>query len=177
VPLVWCDESDLVLYWDQTETVFNNLNDTAGFLLERGRVTANCFRDIVTRYMLQPGQDKTRHLVPDPIVGFDWHDSAYTAPTQTDVTTALNTPGGIVLEARLREIVARRSLAMIMKRQMVASGSSAYRQTAIDMMGAADEIFHCYRANIITAVPLGGGASQFLIGTNDCLILPPGTSP
>jgi len=181
-PLAWCDYEDMLLYSDAIKSLGGSRGvDLTAFLAQRAEETAKRSREMVIRYRQRPGYTRVRQSTPDPIIGQDPANAAAVALSKGDLTTALATVGGIVLEEKLREIIARGAIALVLGRQTTVGNSQAYRQEAAEQRSRADELFKCYQAQIHTASPIVspspiGPVSDFLID-RDCILLPPGTSP
>jgi hypothetical protein len=179
-PIVWCDESDVVLYWNQGLALQPSrlTNDATGFLLQRIEATQKVSRMLVVRYNPMPGFTLTRQNTVDSIVGMDVATPSAVPPSKYDLTQAVNATGGIVLEEKLREIVARRAIALLMRRQATGGSGREYMAEAEAQVAMSDMIFECYEAQMVSAyqIPLLSGITNFLIHCN-CIVLPPGTSP
>lgn len=176
-PIVWCQESDMLICSSTIKSLLGRpeVNDATGFLLQRVWATQLVARKIVTRYMPRPGFVLTRQNTMDPIVGQDLAIPTAVPPSKNDLTASTNTNGGIVLEERLREIVARTAVGLVLRRQSTGGNGKDYVAEAEAQEGMAMDVFHCYQAQMVSASPIGGN-SNFLIDM-DCIILPAGTSP
>lgn len=176
-PLAWCDESDVLLYATSVLSLqaVKAANDASGYLLHRVQATQKTSRKIVKRYNPRLGFVRTRHNTPDPILGeLDYVEAVQVFPSKDDVTAALGVVGGVVLEEQLREIIARWAIALILRRSATSGNAAVYRQEAMEQEAMADDIFHCYQAQMVSASPIGGN-TRFLLDM-DCIILPAGTS-
>lgn len=175
--IVWCQESDMILRSTAIRSMqtTRQTNDATGFLLQREEATLEWTRRIVKRYNPRPGFILTRQNTVDIISGQDVALPGALAPSKEDLTTALSTFGGIVLEAQLRQIVARYAIALVLRRQATGASSRDFVMEADAQEKMAEDLFNCYQANIVTAAPIGGN-TNFLIDA-DCIILPAGTAP
>lgn len=176
-PIVWCQESDMLICSSTIKSLAarTDVNDATGFLLQRVWATQLIARKIVTRYTPRPGFVLTRQDVMDPIVGLDVALPTAIPPSKYDLTQAVNTNGGVMLEERLREIVARTAVGLVLRRQSTGGSGKDYVAEAEAQESMAMDVFRCYQAQMSSAAPIGGN-SNFLIDM-DCIILPAGTSP
>lgn len=183
--LTWCSEADMLLRSDVIRSLQGGrgANDATGLLLQRVEATAERSRHLVTRYDPQAGFIKVRQNVLDPFVQSMDVPSPLAVPlSKQDLTTALATVGGIVLEAALRDIIARDAISLLLRRQATSGNARSYLEEAEAQSAMADERFKCYRAQIVTASPIVspspiGPISNFLVGTHECILLPAGTAP
>lgn len=177
-PIVWCDDSDVLLYATSPLSLqaVKAANDATGFLTQRANATSKLLRRIIKGYNPRFGFVRTRMNTPDPITQeLDVVVPGSVYPSKADLTTALNTPGGIVLEEQLREIIARHAISLILRRQATGGSGDKYAAEAAAQESMAEEQYHCYQAQMVSASPIGGN-TRFLIDM-DCIILPAGTAP
>lgn len=174
----YCSDEDMRRRYDQLGMLANRSNDTTGFLDVRAEASDDLDRWLVRRYLGRPGYTMVRHNTTHPVLGtLDWSDPTATPPSKKAITAAL-AAGGLVLERAVREIVALRSIAMILERQEVEAPNS-FRQEAQAMRQRAEEIGRCYQAQVTLDAGTYPQASSYpsaLIGV-DATLLPPGTSP
>lgn len=172
-PVAWCSYEDLLLYSDQIKALRARGGvDVTGFLGQRAKETSELSRDIVLRYRPTPGFVRVRSNTMNPVVGMDVASPTAVAPSKADLTAAL-AAGGLILETKLREIVARRTIALIFSRQETGGNAQVYRQESIDQRAMADELFRCYQAQVDLD---NDGMPDALFHCNVTL-LPPGTAP
>lgn len=141
----WCSLQDMLNESVQLANLYSPQNDASGFLNERLYVTQLTFRDIVTRYQPMAGGTRTRQAVPDPIIGFDVPDPTFDAITKTVLTTQLAATNGLILEARIRKIVACRTNALVLGRQV---GNRVYMEDAAIQTAKADMSWRTYQAQV-----------------------------
>jgi hypothetical protein len=189
-PIAWCTDADMATYSHVLRSLQSSRgSNLTGFLVQRAVVTAKYSREIVTRY--RPRRPvKVRQPTLDPVLNsFDIPNPTAVAPSTTDLTNAVGQLGGIVLEEKLREIIARAAISIVLREQATNSNAGTYIEEAEMQQEMADALFKCYQAQIITAEPVGVGVSvvsdgqtftagftRFLID-RDCVVLPEGTSP
>jgi hypothetical protein len=189
--MTWCAADDMLLYSDQIRSLQSSRGaDVTGFLAQRGQATSKRSRAMVNRYRPRNGFVRVRQNQMDPILDtMDVPNPTAVPPSKADLTTALATLGGIVLEEKIVEIVARDAIALVLRRQATSANARAYLEEAEAQVAMADDLFRCYQAQVITATPIGvgvvvtiegtptsAGFSNFLID-HDCVILPEGTAP
>lgn len=168
-PVAWCTYQDMLDYSDQVSALVGRGVDVSGFLNIRARITLEVSRDIVTHYQPTAGLTRTRKAIADPIVGFDVPDPTATPITKAALTAAL-AAGGLILEARIREVVARRSIGVVLSRQV---SNRQYADEASMQRELADRVFRSYHAQVDLN---NDGVPEVLIG-RDCTFLPAGAAP
>lgn len=173
-PVFWCSAEDLYLYSDQIKALRASKGaDLTNFLAQRAKETSELSRDLVLRYEPNAAFTMTRHNTPNPVLGtLDWVEPDTTPPSKAALTAAL-AGTGLVLETKLREIVARRTIALIFSRQETGGNAQVYRQESIDQRDMADALFRCYQAQVDLD---GDGIPDALFG-KDVILLPSGTAP
>lgn len=171
-PTAWCSLQDMLDVSDQVASLNSRLSDSTGFLNIRARVTREMARELIDRFNPMTGDVRQRSAISDPIVGLDVSVATPSWLNQTTITAALLSPGPI-LETKLRDMVARRSVAFVLGRQI---GNRAYAEEAAAQMAEAQAIHKCYRTQITVA---GGpdNTPNVLLVFNGAIILPTGTSP
>lgn len=168
----WCSLQDMLNESVQVQSLYDQAEDATGFLNERSYVTYLVSRDIVVRYQPMVGFTKTRQPVADPIVGFDVPDPTFDAITKAILTAQLGKPLGLILEARIRKIVACKANALVLGRQV---GNRAYMEDAAIQEMKAMEIWRTYQAQVdLQATPTG--LCQALVDMN-CIFIPAGQAP
>lgn len=173
-PVAWCSYEDLLLYSDQIKALRASKGvDVTGFMGQRAKETSELSRDLVLRYEPNATFSATRHNTPNPVLGtLDWVEPGTIPPSKAALTAAL-AGTGLVLETKLREIVARRTIALIFSRQETGGNAQVYRQESIDQRDMADALFRCYQAQVDLD---GDGIPDALFG-KDVILLPSGTAP
>jgi len=175
-PPTWCSSADMRRYSHLIQILVARKGvDVTGWLDERTAVTAELFRDLVLRYNPGPGSVRRRQLVMDPVLGFDVPVDSTLAPSPARVSAWLSIPGGLILEARVREIVARRSVALVLDLQATSGQGEAYRTEAEAQRVMADALYLDYRAQVDATNP-PDGIADYLIDRS-VILLPPGTAP
>lgn len=168
-PMAWCAFEDMLDYSTVLQTMDSRRVDITGFLNLRARVTSELIRDIIKRYNPRPGFIKVRQNTLDPMVGQDKASPTAVAPSKFAITAALNA-GHVIFEKQLVEIVARRSIALVMSRQ--STSDSKYRQEAMDQRAMADDLWRCYQCQ----VDLDGDGVPDCLVDMDVILLPPGVA-
>lgn len=162
---------DLTFYYDQNGTFHNDESDQAAFLRQRVDASDEFDRMLVTRYMARPGFARRRFPDYDPDLGYDRPDPTLAPPTRAQLTDWLKA-GGLVVEQKAREIVARMALFLILDRQETES-QNVYRQHAQEQRARAAELWAGYQAQIDADLD---GIADWLIGI-DATFLPAGAAP
>lgn len=173
-PVAWCSYEDLLLYSDQIKAVRAAKGvDVTGFLSQRAKETSELSRDIVLRYNPFYGFVRVRSNVVNLGCGsMDVASPTAVAPSKADLTNAL-AAGGLILETKLREIVARRTVALIFSRQETGGNAQVYRQESMDQRAMADELFWRYQAQ----VDLDNDGMPDALFDKGVILLPEGTAP
>ncbi len=177
----WATVEDMRLSSTTIDTLLNKQADITNFLGQLVEASLEILRWIVLRYNPRPGYTLVRMNVPDIISGLDVAMPGAVPIGKYLLTQCLNTVGGIVLEAKLRRMVAKYAIALVLRRQATGGNAEVYRKEADACMQWVLDTFEDYQAIIYSATPVVspspiGAIQNFLIDA-DCVLLPSGTSP
>lgn len=162
---------DLLFYYDQLSTLQNYTSDETGFAEQRVDASDQFDRMLIERYNPRPGFVRNRNPTYDPILGYDVPDPALVPPSKADLTAYLSA-GGLIVEQKAREMVARMTIALILDRQET-QDQNPYREHAQTMRDRVTQLWAGYQAQIDSnsnAVP------DYLID-RDVIFLPAGAAP
>jgi hypothetical protein len=163
--------ADLLLFYDQLPALKNPAVDDGAYTAQIAKASDQFDRDLLVRYDPRPGFVKTRLLAPDPDLGRDVPTAYASAPSPFQLSAYLKA-GCVVADTNVREVVARRAIALILDRQEVYDRNT-FRQEAQAMRDMADALWKTFDVQIDTDLD---GTADMLVG-RDVILLPPGTAP